>query len=64
MLAALDAARVHHNLLAVLEASDVCHDTDLTLAIQQRIAKALLDRDEAQRVLNDHERWHAKQASG
>jgi hypothetical protein len=63
-LAAFDASRAHHNLLTVLEAVHICHDAALTLGIQQRVAKALRDRDEAISALNDHEGVHTKQAGG
>ena len=62
MSAVLDASRVHHNLLAVLEAAHVCNDAALTFGIQQKVVKAPLDRDEAIRALNDHERVHGKHA--
>jgi len=56
-LAVLNASRVHHNLSAVL---GVAHnDTDLAARIQQHIAKAVTDRDEAIRTLKDHESTHA-----
>ena len=58
--AALDASRVYHNLLAVLEAAHICHDTDLTFGIQQQVAKALTNRDDAIRVLSEHESTHSK----
>jgi hypothetical protein len=64
MSAVLDASRVHHNLLAVLEESHICNDVDLTVGIQQQAAKALLDRNEAIRAVNDHRRAHAEQAFG
>ena len=63
-LAALDASRLHHNLLAALEAAHIFNNVDLTLGIQQQVAAALLDRDEAIRAVNGHERSHLEQASG
>jgi len=57
-LAVLKASRVHHNLSAVLGAAH--NDTDLTAGIQPHIAKALTDRDDAIRVLKDHENTHTK----
>ena len=61
-LAALDTSRICHNLLRVLEAAH--DDTELTSGIQQHLAKALLERDEAVRVLKDHERVHARTSGG
>ena len=57
MSAVLDASRVHHNLLAILE---VAHD-DASLppaGIQHYAAKALANLEEAIRALNEHERRH------
>ena len=59
--AALDASRVYHNLLAVLEAAHICHNTDLTFDIRQQVGRALTNRDDAIRVLSEHERSHAKE---
>ena len=56
--AVLDASKVNHNLLAIL---DVTHDDfELTAGIQQHIAKSLTDRDDAIRALKDHENTHTK----
>jgi len=57
-LAVLNASRVHHNLSTVLGAAH--NDTDLTAGIQQHIAKALTDCDDATRALKDHENTHTK----
>jgi hypothetical protein len=57
-LAVLNASRVHHNLSTVLGAAH--NDTDLTAEIQQHIANALTDRDEAIQALKDHESTHTK----
>jgi|SRR5690349_12475896 hypothetical protein len=60
MLAAVDASRVYHALMAELEEAHIRHDPEQPFHIQERVAKALTDRDEAIRVLNDHERAHKR----
>jgi hypothetical protein len=58
MLEAIEASRVYHVLLGELESAHIRHDTEQPFRIQQQVANALRDRDEAIRVLNDHERSH------
>ena len=54
--AVLDASRVRHNLLAVLEAAH--QDAEITSGIQYYADKALADLEDAIRALRDHERAH------
>ena len=60
MSAVLDASRVRHNLLAVLEAAH--QDAEITTGIQYYVDKVLVDLEEAIRALNDHERTHRQRA--
>ena len=64
MLAAIAASKAYHNLMADLESAHIRHDVEQPFRIQQQVAKALLERDEAIRALNDHERVHGKHAAG
>ena len=64
MLAAIAASRAYHNLLGDLESAHIRHDVEQLFHIQEQAAKALLERDESIRALNDHERVHIRQMAG
>jgi hypothetical protein len=58
MLAAIDASRAYHALLGELESAQIRRDPEQPFRIQKLVAKALADRDNAIRILSDHERAH------
>jgi hypothetical protein len=62
MLAAVEKSRIYHDLLADLESAHIVRDVEQSFIIKQRVAEALRGRDEAIRVLTEHERTHAKDA--
>jgi hypothetical protein len=62
MLAAVEAWRAYHDLRGDLESAHILGDAEEPFEIKQRVAEALRGRDEAIRVLNNHERTHAKGA--
>ena len=58
--AAIAACEAYHNLLGSLEAAHIRRDTDTTFRIQQQAATALGNRNDAIRVLSEHESTHSR----
>jgi hypothetical protein len=62
MLAAINASRVYHNLVADLESAHIRRDNAEPFRLQQQVADALRNRDAAIKALNDHEHTHRVRA--
>jgi hypothetical protein len=58
--AAIAASETYHSLLGSLEAAHIRHDTDITFRIQQQAVTALGNRNDAIRVLSEHESMHSR----
>ena len=61
LLTALDSSTTYHALLGDLEAAYIRGDAKQPFRIQRRIASALRLRDDAIKVLSEHESVHAKE---
>jgi hypothetical protein len=63
-LAAVEASRAYHDIMADLESAHIIkHDDKLTLALREGMAKALLSRNVAISELTAHESTHKRAKS-